>query len=139
MRPCTRELSEHKSSLERQILRIPPTQKNTNFHTHSTLDGVEVFCLCCDNWSPEGRDVQTGLSPLETYSFIYCMWCLVLGEILIPVLRPRHISHIWCCGAPRLEADDYRYGFVGPLRQAATVKVGTNGPVWSVTLALSLH
>jgi hypothetical protein len=42
MRPCTRELPEDKSSLERQTLYMVQTQ-NTNFPTQSTLDGVVVF------------------------------------------------------------------------------------------------
>jgi hypothetical protein len=31
-------------------------------YQHTTLDGVVVlFYLCCDNGSPDGRDVQAGL------------------------------------------------------------------------------
>jgi hypothetical protein len=35
--------------------------KNTNFPTHSTLDGIVVFGFCCDNGSPDGRHIQTRL------------------------------------------------------------------------------
>jgi hypothetical protein len=42
MRLCTRELSEWKSSLERQILRMVLIQKN-KIPFQSTLEGVEVF------------------------------------------------------------------------------------------------
>jgi hypothetical protein len=56
MRPCTRELSR---SLERQIS-VWYQHKEYKFPTQSTLDGG--FFSCCDNGSPDGRDVQAGLT-----------------------------------------------------------------------------
>jgi hypothetical protein len=35
---------------------------NTNLPTQSTLDGVEDFYFCCNNVSPDGIDVQAGLT-----------------------------------------------------------------------------
>jgi hypothetical protein len=41
MSPCAGELSRHKSSLERSIFFMVPTQeKKTKFPTQTTLDGV---------------------------------------------------------------------------------------------------
>jgi hypothetical protein len=41
--------------------------KKNNFPTQSTLDGVVVSDFCCDNGSPDGRDVQAGLTDRMVY------------------------------------------------------------------------
>jgi hypothetical protein len=70
--------------------------KNTNFPTLSTLDGVVVFYFYCDNRSPDGRDVQAGLTDQMVYQrrgqipHISCMWCLVQSA------RPSLHSNIFC-------------------------------------------
>jgi hypothetical protein len=58
MRPCTRELSSQKLSLEMDCLYGTNTI-NTNFPTQTTLDGVP-FDFFCHKGSLDGRDVQAG-------------------------------------------------------------------------------
>jgi hypothetical protein len=41
--------------------------QNTNFPIQSTLDGVLVSDLCCNNGGPNGRDVQAGLTDRMVY------------------------------------------------------------------------
>jgi hypothetical protein len=43
MRPCTRELSRQKSSLERRDTPYDTNTRKTNFPTQSALDGVVVY------------------------------------------------------------------------------------------------
>jgi hypothetical protein len=43
MRPCTRELTRYKSSLERRETPYGTNRRKTNFPTQSTLDGVVFF------------------------------------------------------------------------------------------------
>jgi hypothetical protein len=43
MRPCTREVSRYKSSLEGNNTLYGTNRRKTNFPTQSTLDGVVVF------------------------------------------------------------------------------------------------
>jgi hypothetical protein len=63
MRPCTRiEVITGKTNSP-----YSTNTKKTNFHIQSTLGGVVVFYFCCDNGSPDMRDVQAGLTDRIVY------------------------------------------------------------------------
>jgi hypothetical protein len=49
MRPCTRELSLQKSSLERRNTPYGTNIRKTNFPAQSALDAVVNFYFCCNN------------------------------------------------------------------------------------------
>jgi hypothetical protein len=49
------------------ILCMVPTLKTKVFPLNSILDGVVAFYLCCDDGSPDGRDVQAGLADRMVY------------------------------------------------------------------------
>jgi hypothetical protein len=65
MRPCTRELSELKSSLERQILHIV-TPKILFFPLSPHWTEL-FFHFCCDNGRLDDSDVQAGLADRMAY------------------------------------------------------------------------
>jgi hypothetical protein len=67
MRPCTIELSRYKSSLEGRHTPHGTNIRKQIFPLNLHWTELQFPDFCCDNGSPDGRDVQAGLTDRMVY------------------------------------------------------------------------